>query len=266
MPKRRNWTSCLCPLDIYHSRGETVRNSGFKYESMLTLLESSEGIDIPHALRYYTRLRFTYNLLPILNASPSPRVVAILAGGKEVEINFNDLEFRNNFNGFKAAGNGATQTTLAFEELAKTNPNITFIHKFPGFVATGVIDKLMGTASGLYTIPATIARWVLVPIIQLFSTSIYVAGERGLFVATSARYPPAQPKTEISGVALPKGVEIAKSSIVTEGKGNGVYTLDENDESTPNSPVMPGYRQDGKGTVVWEDTQAVWDRALGRSA
>jgi hypothetical protein len=67
-------------------------------------------------------------------------------------------------------------------------------------------------------------------------------------------------------VALPKGVEIAKSSIVTEGKGNGVYTLDENDESTPNSPVMPGYRQDGKGTVVWEDTQAVWDRALGRSA
>jgi hypothetical protein len=237
------------------------------YETLLILaLESTEGIDIPHALRYYTRLRFTYNLLPLLNASPSPRVVAILAGGKEIEVDFNDLEFCNNFNGFKAAGNGATQTTLAFEELAKTNPNITFIHKFPGFVATGVIDKLMGTAKGLYAIPATFARWVLVPIVHLFSTSIDVAGERGLFIATAARYPPAEPKMEALGVALPKGVQIAKSSVMTDGKGNGVYTLDENDESTANAPVMPGYRQEDKGRVVWEDTQAVWDRALARSA
>lgn len=231
----------------------------------MSIIESSEGIDISQALRYYSRLRFVYNLLPLLNKSTSPRIVAILAGGKESELNFDDLEFRNNFNGFKAAANGATQTTLSFEELAKTNPNITFIHKFPGFVATGVIDKLMETASGLYAIPATIARWVLVPIIQLFATSPDVAGERGLFVATSARYPPAQPKAEISGVALPKGVDVAKSSIVTEGKGNGVYLLDENDESTPDAPVMPGYRQESKGKIVWEDTQAVWDRALGRS-
>jgi len=98
-------------------------------------LESSEGIDIPHALRYYSRLRFAYNLLPLLNASSSPRVVSILAGGKEIDINFDDLECRNNFNGFRAAGNGATQTTLAFEELAKTNQNITFIHKFPGMLS-----------------------------------------------------------------------------------------------------------------------------------
>lgn len=227
--------------------------------------ETSEGIEISQALRYYARLRFVYSLLPLLNASPSPRIVAILAGGKEVELDFNDLEIKNNFNGFKAAANGATQTTLAFEELAKTNPHITFIHKYPGFVATGVIDKLMGTATGLYAIPAQIARWVLVPIIQLFSSSTDVAGERGLFVATSARYPPAQPKAEALGVGLPKGVEAAKASIVTEGNGNGVYLLDESDESTPDAPVMSGYRQGGKGAVVWEDTQAVWDRALERS-
>jgi NAD(P)-dependent dehydrogenase (short-subunit alcohol dehydrogenase family) len=95
-------------------------------------LESTEGIDIPHALRYYSRLRFAYNLLPLLNASSSGRIVSILAGGKEVAVNFDDLEYRNNFNGFKAASNGATQTSLAFEELAKTNTNVTFIHKFPG--------------------------------------------------------------------------------------------------------------------------------------
>src|SRR4051812_35988214 len=97
-----------------------------RFSKLTSIAESTEGIDIPHALRYYTRLRFAYNLLPLLNASPSPRVISILAGGKESVLNFDDLEFRNNFDGFKAAANGATQTTLAFEELAKTNSNITF--------------------------------------------------------------------------------------------------------------------------------------------
>jgi len=227
--------------------------------------ESTEGIDIPHALRYYTRLRFAYNLLPLLNASPSPRVISILAGGKESVLNFDDLEFRNNFDGFKAAANGATQTTLAFEELAKTNSNITFIHKYPGFVATGVVERLFGTAKGIYSIPAAVARYVLVPVLNLFATSPDVAGERGLFISTSARYPPASPKSEVTGVALPAGVELAKPSITIDGKGNGVYLLGESDESTPDAAVMPGYRADGSSKRVWEDTQAVWDRALGRS-
>lgn len=183
----------------------------------------------------------------------------------ESELNFDDLEFKINFDGFKAASNGATQTSLAFEELTKSNPNVTFIHKYPGFVATGVIDHLMTTAKGIYSIPAQIARWVLVPILQLFSTNVDVAGERGLFVSTSARYPPAEPKTDVVGVAMPKGVEVAKASIVTEGKGNGVYLLDENDESAPDAPVMIGYRQENKGKLVWESTMGVWERALERS-
>jgi hypothetical protein len=66
------------------------RNGNYYYNAiklLLTLiLESTEGIDIPHALRYYTRLRFAFNLLPLLNASSSPRIVSILAGGKEVAL------------------------------------------------------------------------------------------------------------------------------------------------------------------------------------
>jgi len=227
--------------------------------------ETTEGIDISQAVRYYSRLRFVYDLLPLLNNADHSRVVSILAGGQEVTLNFEDLEFRNNFNGFKAAGNGATQTTLAFEELAKTNPNITWIHKYPGLVSTGLFEKLFGTAKGIWAAPATLAKWVLVPILNLFSTSPDVVGERGLFVATSARYPPANPKSNVVGVALPAGVEVAESSVVTDGKGNGVYLLDEKDESGPGAPVLVGYRADGSSKRVWEDTQAVWDHALGRS-
>lgn len=89
--------------------------------------ESPEGIDIPHALRYYSRLRFAYNLLPLLAASSSPRVISILAGGQESSLDLDDLEVKNNFNTFKAAANGTTQTTLAFEELAKSYPGVTFM-------------------------------------------------------------------------------------------------------------------------------------------
>jgi NAD(P)-dependent dehydrogenase (short-subunit alcohol dehydrogenase family) len=91
--------------------------------------ESAEGIDVPHALRYYSRLRFAYDLLPLLSESPSPRVISILAGGKESAIDLNDLEVHNDFSMVKAAANGTTQTTLAFEELAKTHPSISFIRK-----------------------------------------------------------------------------------------------------------------------------------------
>ncbi|PBP17721.1 hypothetical protein BUE80_DR011616, partial [Diplocarpon rosae] len=41
----------------------------------------------------------------------------------------------------------------AFEELAKSNPNVTFIHKHPGFVTTGVIDHFLLIASRLDAFP-----------------------------------------------------------------------------------------------------------------
>jgi hypothetical protein len=172
---------------------------------------------------------------------------------------------KTNFNAITAVGVGATQTTLAFEELAKSNPNIAFIHKFPGFVGTTNIDRMLGSTKGLLAIPATIAIWLLLPVLKLFSTSPDVAGERGLFIATSSRYPPAQSKTSAAGVALSEGVEVARSTVMTEGSGNGVYTLDENDEPAPDALVMPDYRLDGTGKTVWEKTQAVWDRAISRA-
>lgn len=193
-------------------------------------------------------------------------MVSILAGGKEKAIDLNDLEVKNDFTFLKAASNGTGQTTLAFEELAKANPSISFIHKYPGFVDTGVIARLLATVPGILSIPATIVSWALLPIVNLFSYTVEEAGERGLFIATSARYPPAQPKTAYLGVELPKGVHVAEASVVKEGKGNGMYRLGGNDESAAEAPILVEYRADDVGKKVWEETQAVWERALERSA
>ncbi|RAL62318.1 hypothetical protein DID88_004884 [Monilinia fructigena] len=228
--------------------------------------ESSEGIDIPHSLRYYSRLRFAYNLLPLLKTAPNPRVISILAGGQEKAIDLNDLEVKQGFSMIKAAGSGTTQTTLAFEELAKLNPQISFIHKYPGFVDTGVVGRLMSSTKGIYAIPATFFRWIALPVLNIFAASVDEAGERGLFLATSGRYPSARPREGgNSGVELPAGVEIARSSVIGENGGsNGVYRLRADDESVPDGDILSGYRKDNGGKVVWESTVGVWERALER--
>jgi len=218
--------------------------------------ENSEGIDIPQALRYYSRLRFVNNLLPLLNKSQVPRVVSVLAGGKEEALDFTDLEVKN-FGVLKAAGNVATQTTLAFEELAECNPNVTFIHKFPGLVSTGLLENLLGTASGVFAIPATLIKFILLPIVNLIIASPDIAGERGLFVATDPRFVPSVSKSKSNSEVTPP-----KNSVYTGEVGNGVYLLDESDESAPDTAVMQKYREDGSSKKVWEDTKGVWSRAL----
>lgn len=129
---------------------------------------------------------------------------------------------------------------------------------------TGVIDRLMKTTKGIFWGPATVFRWVLLPIINLFSMTVEEAGERGLFIATSARYPPADGAK--AAVELPDRVQVAKASVVDEeGKGNGVYRVGPDDESAPDGDVLPAYRKENAGNKVWESTLAVWERALGRS-
>jgi hypothetical protein len=149
--------------------------------------------------------------------------------------------------------------TLSFEHLAKQYPTVAFCHVYPGFVNTGQLDRLMLTAKGLWSLPAEVARWTLIPLVSLFATSVEEAGERGLFVATSAKYPASEGKE--AGMELPKGVEVAKSS---DGKGNGVYRLNATGESVHNEcdKILEDYRAKGVGEKVWQATLEVWERAL----
>jgi hypothetical protein len=231
-------------------------------------LDTSEGLDTRSSLLYYARLRFVYNLLPLLTTSTNPCVVSILAGGRERAIDINDLELHKNYNFKTIASTSTTQTTLAFEQLAKSNPMISFCHVYPGFVNTGQLDRLMQTVKGIWTLPALLARWTIVPILGSFGRTLDEAGEWGLFVSTSARYPPSKPKDpQDVGVPLPDDVDVAKSSVANDGKGNGVYRLDNYGETVLNEcdDVLAGYRLDGTGEKIWEETQATWNRVLDRT-
>ena len=225
--------------------------------------DTSEGIDTMASLSYYSRLRFTYNLLPLLSHSPNGRVVSILAGGKERGLDINDLELRKKYSVTLVAQNCATQTVLSFEVLAQKYSSVTFCHVYPGFVNTGQLDKLIVSLKGVWRYVGEIARWTLIPLLNYFAaTTIDVAGERGLFIATSGKYPPAD--SGIDMLVLPEGVETAKSSVTMEGRGNGVYRLHEDCESISNDCdlVLEGYRNEGTRDKVWKETEGIWKKAL----
>ncbi|KAI9798273.1 MAG: hypothetical protein M1833_004845 [Piccolia ochrophora] len=230
--------------------------------------ETSEGIDTLLSLSFYARLRTVHNLMPLLAVADLPRVISVLAGGKEGGLDVNNLEARENYSLKNAMTTAATQTTLAFEELAKSYPMVTFCHVYPGFVNTGQLDKLTGTAKGFWALPAVLARWIAIPVVKMFGRTIEEAGERGLFISSSAKYPPAKPKhPQEVGIALPERVDVARSTIVKDGTGNGVYRLDANGESVENEndQILADFRAEDMGRTVWDRTATLWERALDRA-
>jgi hypothetical protein len=105
--------------------------------------DTAEGLEPSMTTRYYSRLRAAQGLLPLLNAAASPRVVSILAGGHEANMNEEDLDLRKpgNYSIISAAVHSATMLTLAYEYLARENPRISFVHAFPRFVATPLFTR-----------------------------------------------------------------------------------------------------------------------------
>ncbi|KAJ4177085.1 hypothetical protein NW767_014530 [Fusarium falciforme] len=104
------------------------------------------------ALDFYSRLRFTENLLFQLryaatttttsqDAQDSPilaRVISVLGGGAEKKIDTNDLSLKHNYTLGASTSHAVTMTTLSFERLAADpdNANVVFCHTKPGMVKT----------------------------------------------------------------------------------------------------------------------------------
>jgi hypothetical protein len=189
------------------------------------------------ALNYYSRIRFITNLLPLLhNALDLRRVVSVGGGGKEGYLDATDFpairvplpELR---------GHLATLITLGLEAIAKTAPDVSLIHDYPGSVVTGLY-RHMDT----------------LPFDKSTSVPIEESGERHLYLATSANFPPVDGNS--AAVRLVDGIDIA---IGTEGRsGTGVYSVGEDCGGTSAEVVrlLAPLREDGTADRVWRHTEA----------
>ncbi|KOS46329.1 hypothetical protein ACN38_g2695 [Penicillium nordicum] len=222
--------------------------------------DTSEGLHIMAATGYYARTRFTINLLPnIKQAAGLRRVVSVLAGGHEGPIDVNDFQGKE-MTMLKIRGHLVSMTDMALETLAEQAPEVTFINDYPGAVKTGI-----GRESN------TLLTWFMTIVLMIIGPLVYIpireSGERHLFFATSAKYPPrvrSDTAAEASsGVPLSEGVEVASG---TDGKvGSGVYSIHwKGEHAGPNVvELLAGLREQGMAQKVWKHTVGEFDRIVG---
>ncbi|KAK0482712.1 hypothetical protein IW261DRAFT_1469365 [Armillaria novae-zelandiae] len=102
--------------------------------------ETAEGIDKLLGLRYYSRFKYTYELLPLLKnakeAGEDASVLSVLASGLGRAIDVNDLGLKHSYQAYKAMLASFSYNDIMVEEFAKRDPDIAFTHICPGLVNT----------------------------------------------------------------------------------------------------------------------------------
>lgn len=152
--------------------------------SLVGRRETSEGIDKLFALRCYARMRFVQNLLPLLEA-PQPttgRVVSVLGGGFEGNIDTNNLDLKHDYNIVSCAMHSVTMTSLAMEHLVASH-RASFVHVYPGLVGTNIYTNSFPPPL------AAIYNYGMCPFMYPFSVDLDESGQRHLFHSTSTHYP-----------------------------------------------------------------------------
>ncbi|KAF3762443.1 NAD(P)-binding protein [Cryphonectria parasitica EP155] len=210
--------------------------------------ESSEGLDKLTSIRHYARALLTLELLPLLNAAPSPRVVSVLAAGLEGNIFPDDLALKEpgHYTFGNAAGAAATYVTLSMEQLHKENPHVSFVHAYPGLVRTGIFST--EHFGGVFKF---VVNRLLIPTIgRVLFFSSEEAGERLVYTAFSPSF-----GTGEGAAAATAGKEVALA-LGSDGKvGSGVYTVNDKQEAVTNAQVLDKLRSEGLDAKILEHTR-----------
>lgn len=210
------------------------------------LIETSEGLDRKFSLHYYSRMRFIMNMTPQLTAASRSgglsRVVSILGPGDEGSLILSDLALNHHYSVKNCLVHAVTMNSLAVGELASANPKTTFIHAYPGLVKTNIAHNL-----------GTVARWAS-DLFMFFASpwmvDITECGERHLFAATSASYPPRE-----------GGKYCEATAIGSDGtKGSGAYLLGWDGSQRVKERILRNYQVKGIGKQVWEHTLSVFNK------
>ncbi len=216
------------------------------YVTFAARTESLEGLDKLTSIRYYARMRFLLDLLPLLNAAPSARVVSVAGAGLEGELWPEDfaLKEKDHYSVSKAAGAAASMTTLFLEQMRKENPKMVFVHLYPGTVASGTANRPehFGWAMRL------LLGWVFLPLIRLFGLSVEEAGERVLFAATSGMF------RAVSGGG--DGIAVGSDG----NRGSGVYLVMADSSTKEGSKVVKELREKGIAQKVVDHTMGEFER------
>lgn len=170
---------------------------------------------------------------------------------------------------FTFRGHLTSMITLSLATIAARVPGadeVSFVHDYPGFVKTGLSRELKGFG------PA-VMKVLFAPVMALLQIPIEETGERQLYLATSARFPPyrhgengdgdgVRPPVTEEDAKVGKGVGIG----AVDGKlGGGVYSVDYEAEgsSVRTREVLTKLTEQGVADLIWEHTQKEFLRITG---
>lgn len=200
---------------------------------------NDEGILPSFAITYYSRMLFMHRLAPLLRNSPDQGIISVLSAGEEGKINTSDLGIQDpkNYGFISATKQCVTMMSLAMHEMSLKEPNISFMHTFPGAVKTNVHDKWARTFTGAWTPVGWAVDWVMTPALHLFSMTAEVAGEIGFYEMTSKRFAASKDQ-------------------------NSFRVWDNAEETCGCEELLMHYRYDGTAKKLWKHTMEAFDKAL----
>ncbi|EFX03829.1 short chain dehydrogenase reductase [Grosmannia clavigera kw1407] len=232
--------------------------------------QTAEGIDFASSLFYYGRMRVVDQLLPLLlsvqeddvvndtDDNPPGHVVSVFNPKLEGAIVESDLSLRKPENQgiLVRGGQNASFTTFYMEALVSRYPGrIALAHYYPGYVVTDLANK------------SPLPRWVKIlwrlvaPLLSFFSVPQAECGQRVLFMASSAYYPPRGTGSDSdSKIRLKTAVAGADGTIAS-----GAYRLNWNGEAIARNKQAVSYRAKGMAETVYSYTQEEFALVVGET-
>jgi len=204
-------------------------------------------------LAYWGRMLFAMLLLPLLKVSTChPRVVSILRAGQEhADLDLDDLHVKNPVKNnwalvqrFGAAVE--TMNTLGLEHLAEQNPEVTFVHKFPGFVKTGIFQDGWGST---WSARRVLFTYVVPMFVSIAGMSDEEVGQRCVYTLFSSRFGG-------DGVQGPDSGKLLRNS--KDGTAHeGAFLVKEDDEAAVHTEALAELRRRGALDGVFDETHKV---------
>jgi NAD(P)-dependent dehydrogenase (short-subunit alcohol dehydrogenase family) len=149
-----------------------VNNAGAVF---LARRESVDGIEMTFALNHLAYFLLTNLLLDVLVASAPARIISVSsAAHRGAQLNFEDLENKKGWSGWRAYGQSKLANLLFTNELARRleGKNVTANALHPGFVASNFAMNNLGILKGPYSL---VQKVVAISPEAGAQTSIYLA-------------------------------------------------------------------------------------------
>ena len=161
-----------------------INNAGAYYT---THQLSVDGIEMTWALNHMAPFLLTTQLLDLLRASAPARIITVASAAHQgATIDFDDLEGKKRFSGWKAYGQSKLANIMFTYELANRllESDVTANCLHPGFVATGFAQNNAGWFAKFF---AVMQRYMAITPEQGAETSIFLARSDRV-VTTTGRY------------------------------------------------------------------------------